>query len=275
MKLKVIALIALLLGLSGCVTAARQTEALLAAPHSLPEFHEIQKVPFYDQTDSYCGPATLTMVMTHAGHKVTVDEIAKEIYTPGMKGSFQTDLISASRRQGMMAVPIHNLTDLLTEVAANHPVIIFENLSVSWAPVWHYAVVFGFDLPKQEIIMHSGHDAFYHWDMKKFERSWMLGEYWGLVVLPAGQLAATAGEKAHVQAAVGLEQSKKYKEAEISYRKILEKWPNSLVSLIGLGNIAYRQGRKSEAVESLRLAVKLHPESQEAQHNLKVAESTD
>ena len=72
---------------------------------------------------------------------------------------------------------------MLTEIAAGNPVIIFENLALSWLPQWHYALALGYDLQRQEIILHSGHDANFRWDLSKFERSWMLGDYWGLVVL--------------------------------------------------------------------------------------------
>ncbi len=258
--------------LVGCVTPARQTETLLASPGNLPASYLIENVEFIDQSAGYCGPATLTMALRWAGKAVTVAEIAPQVYTPGFNGSLQTDLISASRRQAMMAVRIEGLNQLLTEVAAGHPVIIFENLSLSWAPQWHYALVLGFDLVKQEIILHSGHDPYYHWDLSKFERSWMLGEYWGLVILPPGELAVVAGELANVTAAVGLEQAQKMPEAEKSYRKVLEKWPTSLVALIGLANIMQKSGKKSEAVSLLKIAVKNHPDSKAAQHNLTIAQ---
>ncbi len=256
----------------GCVTKAVQTEALLAEPGDRPAEHLIQDVAFIDQSAGYCGPATLTMAMRWAGQDVSVEEIAKQVYIPGFKGSLQSDLIGASRRQGLMAVPIHNLTALLDEVAAGHPVIIFENLSLSWAPQWHYALILGYDLKKQEIIMHSGHEAFFRWDLRKFERSWMLGDYWGLVVLPAGELAVSANELTQVAAAQGIEQAQRNVEAEKSYKRILEKWPTSLVALIGLGNLAYQNGDHKEALYFFQRAVKTHPESTAARHNLSVAQ---
>lgn len=263
--------LALSIWLSGCATTAWQTESLLASPGNLLSSHLIENVEFVDQSAGYCGPATLTMALRWAGKAVTVAEIAPQVFTPGFNGSLQTDLISASRRQSMMAVKINSLAQLLSEVAAGHPVIIFENLALSWAPQWHYALVLGYDLAKQEIILHSGHDPYYHWDLSKFERSWMLGEYWGLVILPPGELAMAAGELANVTAAVGLEQTQKIPEAEKSYRKVLEKWPTSLVGLIGLANILQKSGKKSEAVSLLKIAVKNHPDSKAAQHNLAVA----
>jgi hypothetical protein len=256
---------------SGCVTRAIQTETLLSSSKDLPTSFKIHKVDFIDQTAGYCGPATLTMAMRWAGENVSVDEVAAQVYTPAFRGSLQEDVISTSRRHGLMAIPIHDLHNLLKEVSVGHPVIIFENLGLSWMPNWHYALILGYDLEKQEIIMHSGHDEFYHWDMSKFERSWMLGDYWGLVVLPAGELADTAGELPHVTAAVGLEQASMSFAAEKSYLKILEKWPTSLIALIGLANISYNNGKREEAILLLQRATQAHPDSKAAQNNLAVA----
>ena len=273
MRLSLLIYLASFFFLVGCVTKAVQTEALLQQPLLIPQSKRISNVPFINQAVGHCGPATLTMAMQWTGLAVDVNQIASQVYTPGAKGSFQSDMISASRRQGLMAIPINDLLSLLTEVAAGHPVIIFENLALSWLPQWHYALVHGYDLQKQVIIMHSGPDANYHWDLAKFERSWMLGNYWGLVVIPAGELSATGNELAHVTAAVGLEKAQKNTEAEKSYRKILQKWPTSLVALIGLGNLVFQKGQRNEAVQLLRRATKAHPQSKAAWHNLAVAEA--
>ncbi len=259
--------------LGGCATKAVQTEQLLSDTSPYPRSFLISDVDFIDQSAGYCGPATLTMAMRWAGENVTVEDVAKQVYTPGFKGSLQSDLVGASRRQGLMAVQIEGLPALMKEISSGNPVIIFENLGLSWAPTWHYAVVLGYDLEKQEMIMHSGHDAYYHWDMRHFERSWMLGDYWGLVVLPAGKLSKSAGEMPHATAAVGLEQSGEIAAAKKSYQAILKKWPNNLVALLGLGNIAYEQGNRTQAIDWIEKAVKNHPDSLAAKHNLAVAKS--
>lgn len=266
-------MIALALLSAGCATPARQTEALLKDPPAgLRRAVEIPQVPFINQDIGHCGPATLTMVMNWNGRRVSTEEIAAQVYTPGMKGSFQTDMIGAARRNSMMAIPIEGLASLLAEISAGHPVIVFENLAFNWYPQYHYAVVYGFDLDQEKIIMHSGPEAGKRWDMKKFERSWMLGDYWGLVVLPPGELAASASELAHVTAAAALEKLEKTGEAEKSYMAILNRWPNSLASLIGLGNLAFEKKNYKKSVEYLRRAVAAHPESMPAKHNLAIAE---
>ncbi len=271
--MKLVFLFFCLSALAGCATTAHQTETLLKSiPSDLKTSAEISNVPFVDQAVGHCGPATLTMVMNWNNNPVKVDELAAQVYTPGMKGSFQTDMISAVRRQGMMAIQIQGLNSLLKEVASGHPVVIFENLALTWAPRYHYAVVYGYDLEKEIVIMHSGPEKGKRWDLRKFERSWMLGDYWGLVVLPAGQLSASGTELAHVTAAAGLEQLEKFEIAEKAYLSILNRWPESLGALIGMGNILYKQKNYKKSVHYLRRAVAAHPESDAAKNNLSVAE---
>jgi len=259
--------------LMGCASATPQADALLANEFYSPSSKIIANVPFIKQQAGHCGPATLAMVLKWAGQDVSADGLASQVFTPGLKGSLQTDMISASRRRGMMAVPIEGLTALLAEVKAGHPVIVFENLSVSWWPQWHYAVIFGYDLPNHKVIMHSGPEAFKQWDIQTFERSWMLGNYWGLVVLPPDQLSATASELVHGTAASALESIGQTASAEQAYRRILQHWPKSLVAHVGLANIAFTRKNYREAVDLLRQASSDHPESKTVWHNLAIAEA--
>jgi hypothetical protein len=264
---------ATLVALSGCASQTRQVDQLLSGPRSDPRAHQISNVPFVNQSAGHCGPATLAMVMGHYGRMVSVDELAKQVYTPGMNGTFQADMISASRRNGMMAIPIEGFTALLAEVAADYPVIIFENLLLGWYPQWHYAVVFGFDLDRETVAMHSGPEAFKSWDIRKLERSWELGDYWGLVVLPPDKLSVSADELAHAKAAAGLEQADHRPEALTAYRTMLTKWPLSLTALIGLSNKSFEDGKFKEAVALLTTATVHHPANAAAWHNRAIAES--
>ena len=268
--LKILAAAPIAAIISGCASVPSQSRLLKESRTSLPENYLIQNVKFVDQVAGNCGPVTLSMAMQWAGKNVSPGQLASQTLTPAESGSFQTDLIGAARRNGMLAVSINSYSALLAEISAGHPVIVFENLGLNWIPRWHYALAVGFDFNTEEIILHSGHDDYLHEDMRVFENSWKLADYWALVILPPGELAASADERAHVRAAVGLEQAGKTVEAEKSYLGILQKWPESLVSLIGLANIAYNRGKILEATRWLRLAIEFHPNSTAARHNLKV-----
>jgi len=265
----------LVFGLGACASRATQTEKWLSEGHpGIKTETIIPGVAFVDQSAGYCGPATLAMAMNHWGMALDVNQLAPEVYHPKMKGSLQLDMVSASRRHKMMAVLIEGLPALFQELNQGHPVIVFENLSVSWLPRWHYALVFGYDQDHQQVVMHSGHESTKHWDMTRFERSWMLGNYWGLVVLPPGQVAPSAGEIANLTAAAGLEQLGFLKEAQLSYESILNEWPQSLGALIGLGNLSFQNHNFKDSAGYLQRATFFHPQSAIAWHNLAIAQGT-
>src|SRR5687768_14564949 len=120
--------------LAGCASSTPQASAFFKEQTHLPDYQQIQGVPFVNQAHGYCGPATLTMALNWAGRPVTVDEIAPQVFTPGMKGTFQTDMVTAVRRQGLLAIPVQNLNALLNEVSAGHPVVVFQNLGIKLIP---------------------------------------------------------------------------------------------------------------------------------------------
>lgn len=258
----------LILSLSGCASSTKQVDALKHAQLDIPKTIQIKDVPFIEQKEGHCGPATLAMALEWAGKHEKLSEVTSQVYTPGSHGSFQMDMISSARRQGMLALQVSGVQNLLREVAAGHPVIVFENLALTWLPQWHYALVFGYDLNNQTVLMHSGPEAFKRWDMKKLERSWKLADYWGLVVLPPGKLSATSSEQTHSQAAAALEQLGHLNEADKAYQSILQRWPQSLVALIGRANVAYSQKNLPQSEEFLLIATQAHPHSVDAWNNL-------
>lgn len=256
----------------GCANKAVQTEKFYTEPPlHMVEKVEIVGVPFIQQEANACGPATLAMALQWAGHNTTPEKLMSQVYSENQKGSLQSDMISASRRQGLLAVPIEGLSALLKEIEAGHPVIVFENLGVSWLPQWHYAIVFGYNLNEKKLLMHSGPNAYKEEDMSEFELSWRLGNYWGLVVLPADELAATADELAHASAASALENLGLLEEAQKSYRAILRRWPQSLPAYVGLGNIFYQQKQYRASVSYLSKAKQVAPQSATVLHNLELA----
>lgn len=258
--------------LFSCATPARQTETLLASPREISEKKRLSSVPFIAQTENYCGPATLAMAMQYAGKVVKVDEVAAQVYTPGKKGSLQQDMISSARRQGMLALQIQGLPALLQEIDGGNPVIVFLNLGLSWYPIYHYAFVHGYDLAEPSIFLHSGKTKNKEWNMRKFERNWELGQYWGLVILPPSKLSVAASEMEHGMAGAGLEAIGKLPEAEMVYFNILQRWPESFGALVGMGNLTYAREDFASSVQYLLQAVRSYPSSHIAWHNLTLAQ---
>lgn len=271
MMLKKVILFSFAACISSCASNTIQTDALFSSPVYLKPAVNIQ-APFIEQETGHCGPATLAMAIAATGSPSRIDEITSQVYSPQSRGSLQENMISAARRQGFMAVPVTGMKALLKELEAGHVVIIFENLGINLFPQWHYALVTGYDLKNKNLIMHSGPNPNQFVDMEEFELSWKLTDYWGLVVLPPGEVSASANEMTQLQAAAALEKIEKLEAAKRAYLGILGNWPQSLIARIGLGNVYYNQGDYWSAVRFLQTANKLYPESVEARRNLQVAQ---
>lgn len=255
--------------LGGCATL--QTQSLLEStnPTQLPPRVELDKVKFYPQEIHQCGPASLAMVLDAAGVKVTPQELATQVYLPSREGSLQVEMLAAARRNGMLAYELApKLEDLLTEVAAGTPVIVLQNLALSWYPLWHYAVVVGYDLQRGEIILRSGLERRQVMALSTFERTWERAGYWAMLASPPRRMPQTASEVSYVGAAIALEKAAQPGRAMLAYEAALKRWPRNLAARIGLGNAAYALADLPRAEEAYRQATLDHPDSAIAFNNL-------
>jgi tetratricopeptide (TPR) repeat protein len=178
-------------------------------------------------------------------------------------------MLAATRRNGMVAYELPpSLDALLMEVAGGTPVIVLQNLAFNWYPLWHYAVVVGYDIPREEIILRSGREKRQVLQMTTFERTWGRGGFWAMAALPPGKLPRTAVEEAYVASAVALEKTGKAAAANRAYATALHKWPDNLAAVIGLGNTFYALGNLGKAERAFRDATMRHPGSAAAFNNL-------
>ncbi len=116
------------------------------------------------------------------------DDLVREVYAPGLRGSLQPELLGAARRHGFIPYVIEpDAGALAAELAARRPVLVLQNLGVDRVPVWHYAVVVG--LAGDEVILRSGTEERRLEHSTRFLRSWERGSNWAFVALPARRAA--------------------------------------------------------------------------------------
>lgn len=252
--------IALLLVVTGCATA-QQTRTLLADPGALPIRASVPGIPFFPQEKYYCGPAATAMVLAWTGLPVTQEEMAEQVYTPGREGTLQPDAIAAVRRNGRLAIPVDTLRELLGELAAGRPVLVFQNLALDFAPRWHFAVATGYDLAAGELVMNTGIWESRPVALRTFEHTWRRGGYWALVVLKPGDMPIAAKEEELLRAAAGLERVKRPADAAKAYEAMLERWPRSFAAWMGLGNARYALADHAGAEAAWRGAIAAEPEN--------------
>jgi len=248
--------------------AGLNKSAMMEEAGNVPPRVEIETIPFYSQKAYQCGPAALAMVLNWSGLPISPEDLTTEVFTPERKGSLQSAMVSAIRRNGRIAYVFTGLSDLFAEVAAGHPVIILQNLGLSWYPVWHYAVVVGYDLSEKYFILRSGNIRRKLMSFQIFEKTWARGNYWGLLILQSNQLPVTVKEDLFLKALLGLEEARQFRAAIDGYHTALTQWPNNLTALIGIGNCYYALGELEYAEQVLSKAIRLHPTSGPAFNNL-------
>jgi predicted double-glycine peptidase len=253
----------LLLGLvvSGCATLESRT-LLKNPPPEIPPSAELKSVPFFPQEDYQCGPASLATVLSVKGRNITPSDLTKLVFLPGRKGSLQVEMRSATRQQGMLAVTMAGrMKDLFTEVNNGNPVVVLQNLGLSWYPRWHYAVVIGYDLPRENVILRSGTIERQVMAMTTFEHTWKRSNYWGIVVVPPNEVPKTATKETFFASALEMEKIRQPAFAETAYSAALQRWPGDLAALIGIGNSRYALHNLPGSESAFREATEKHPQS--------------
>jgi hypothetical protein len=239
----------------------------------VPSRAHVNGVPLIQQAAFYCGPTSIAMVMQWAGSDMTQQDVAALAFSPGAGGTYLADMIGSSRRLGQLAVEVSTFDQLLGEVSAGHPVIVFQNLGLGIAPVWHYGVVTGYDFAKDEVYLNSGELDQMVMPFALFERTWRRGDFWGLVVLPPDRLPAQVAETKVLSAATALERVVQFDAAETLYETGAARWPDNWLWAFGLGNTRYAQGDLRGARQALRRARAIDPTIPEIQATLAFIEA--
>lgn len=251
------ALFLLMLACTGC---AVQTQALRDHPPAdLPHAVELDAIPFFAQTAYQCGPAALATALSAAGFEADPVVLGEQIFLPARTGTLQVEMMAGARRHGAVAtrMPLQ-LEALLREVQAGHPIVVLQNLGLSWVPLWHYAVLVGYDVDAGEVILRSGKTRRQVMAMRTFEHTWKRSGHWAFVVTPPGQWPAHAELNAVVEASIGFERNATPAQAAAVYRSALARWPDSLSLQMGLGNSLYDAGDKRAAADAFRAAAQSH-----------------
>jgi tetratricopeptide (TPR) repeat protein len=260
--------VACVLLLAGCATPPQLARLQRDWPPSLPDQIVLEQVPFHAQDDFLCGPATLAMVAQAAGSTVTPEALTPQVYLPGRQGALQLEMLAAARRQGLVAYPLAPTLDaVLAEVASGHPVLVLLNLSLPVRPMWHYAVVMGYDREQGEILMHSGTTPRVPVSLSTFERMWARSDHWAFRVTPPQRLPVTAEATSWAVAVAALERVDPG-AAQAAYVAALDAWPGHRISLLGLGNTAYALGQREQASRAYEATTSAYPDFADAWHNL-------
>lgn len=249
--------------------AARGPQLPPVTASGLPARVELESTPFFPQQDYQCGPAALATVLVASGAQVAPDELVAEIYLPGRKGSLQAELIAATRARGRLPYLLPpSFDDLLAQLAAGHPVLVLQKTGAGPWPGWHYAVVIGYDAPRDRLLLRSGTESQLEMSATHFRATWDRADRWAITVLEPGRLPARADFGRYMEAAASLEVVGRLDDAEHAYRAAAQHWPGESLPRLALANIALARGDEAVAQRELRAALSLAPDDVAARNNL-------
>jgi len=237
-------------------------------PATLARQTVLAGVPFVPQEDYQCGPAALAMVLGAAGAPVPSEALVAQVYVPARGGSLQVEMLAAARRHGQLAVVLPGRLDaVLSEVDAGRPVIVLQNLSLPVLPRWHYAVVIGYDLDRQEILLHSGTTAQLALPMAVFERTWARSGHWAMVATAPSTLPASPDASSLRAAAAALERVDAA-AAGRAYAALTVRHPSVYGAWFGLGNALHSAGDLAGAERAFLRATETDPQAADGWNNL-------
>ncbi len=258
-----ICLAVLLPGLTACSTRLLQDAGATRAQV------EITRTPFFPQTVHQCGPAALATILTAAGAITTAEALSSEVYLPARKGSLQMELLASARRHARVAYVVNpSLQGLLAELEHERPVLVLQNFGLSSWPLWHYAVVIGYERERDALLLRSGRHARQRVAAARFLGTWRRAGNWGFIALQPGELPADGAVLPFLEAVDALDALGDHQVATPAYAAAVQRWPAEPLAWFALGNNRATLGQGGAAEAAYGEVLRLAPAHLPARNNL-------
>jgi hypothetical protein len=254
-QLSAVAALAATVLLSACAQLPQRSPLDLSGPAL-----ELDDTPFYPQDAYQCGPAALATVLGASQVTVSPQELTPQLYLPGRRGSLQAELISATRRYQRVPYLLPPRWSAVEQaLGEGRPVLVLQNLGLSWLPRWHYAVVIGVDPQADRVLLRSGTEPRLRMRARHFQHSWRGGDFWALVVAAPEDPPQGAEPLRWLEAVAPFETLRQPELALRAYTAATERWPEVAQVWLALGNARYALKDLPGAARALRRATQLAP----------------
>jgi len=213
--------------------------------------------------------AVLAVLAQRAESSDALADLRPQLISTEGPGILQASLRAAVRNQGLVAYRLNpDFADLLRELAAGHPVVVYHNDRELLRSNWRFSLLTGYDLEQEKLrrLAVGPQDAVLPW--ARFGPGWAQGGYWSFVAVPPSQLPTTAQEIAWLRAVNELERDGLLPAAATGYRTALTYWPQQTIGALGLANTLLASGDFAGAEDVLRTRLGIEPQRHELWNNL-------
>lgn len=257
----------LALPMFGCASGPPAKTFPEPLPADMPR--EISGVPFHPQEALQCGPAALATVLGWSGVEVAPDALEPLLFLPAREGTLQLELQAQARRLGRIPYEIPaQPAALIDELAAGHPVLVLQNNGLGWAPAWHYAVVVGMNPAGETLRLRSGTHEDYDLEFDTFLKTWRRAKYWGIVVLPPGEMPVSVRPAPVLSAITAFARVAEPAAVEAALLAAVDRWNEDAGLAFALANHWYDVGKEDAAEAEYRRILGFAPDAVMARNNL-------
>src|SRR5690554_6316401 len=237
---------------------------------SLPETTiELRDVPFFPQTDYQCGPAALATILSYEGVPVTPDDLTAALYIEGLRGSLQAELLAATRRHGLVPYTLERRPEaLFAALESGKPVLVLQNLGFDRFPVWHYAVVVGYDAERETVLLRSGTEHRRKERLGRFLKSWRRGDYWAFVTADPANPPKSAKADRWIRALADAERVLPRTTMSSAYAAARARWPDDPLVLYASAVHDGANGRWEDSARGYLALLAIEPRHAAARNNL-------
>ena len=146
--------------------------------------------------------------------------------------------------------------------------LVLQNLGTPQVPVWHYAVLTGFDAARNRLYLNSGSERELPVHAPQFLRTWDWAGRWAMVALKPGELPAGADPARYLEAATAFERVADRDAATRAWQAAADAWPEQPLPHLALGNLAYRDKAPARAAAHYRDGLARNPDDPALANNL-------
>jgi len=206
-----------------------------------------------------CGPSVLNMAVEAHKPGIAYSVFKRMTYREELNGTLKSDIIGAARRLGLAPYRVPSMSQMLTLVEHGQPVIVFQNLGVSWLPAWHYSLLVGYRADRNAVYLHTGKEPYQELGFSRFHATWRRGGKWSYVVVPAGVIPEHVPFAEALDNAVVFENLGQKDVALAIYTGMAGRWPERFEPHLGLASLHYQSGNLRPAIAEMRLALDRNP----------------
>jgi ABC-type bacteriocin/lantibiotic exporter with double-glycine peptidase domain len=167
----------------------------VGTPHTpLPYKSEARHlaVPFFPEDSDQCGSVALASILAYWGKPAQPGHLRDELYLPAIRGSLPLDLLTAAKARGLDATSYRgNLSNVISEIDAGHPLIVLLDSGHWIFSQGHFLVITGYDALREGVYVHSGMNADLFLPYERLLNPWNKTNRWTLRVIPANQREST------------------------------------------------------------------------------------